>query len=310
MPAYNAERYIALAVESVLAQTFREFELLIVDDGSTDRTAAVVRSFNDPRIVLIGQENMGIAGALNTGLKAAQSDLIVRFDSDDICYPERLERQYRFMGENPDYVLAGSMVDYMDREGRYIFTCHSLADTDQAVRRLPYKVCPFLHPSVIYRKDPVLALGGYNLNAHGFEDHLLWRALIRHGKVCNLPEVLLSIRFHPGSVTMDETCRRASFLFIKYAALQKETISGEEGRQLLDIIREQERDGTKEGAYHVLLAKKYLWNNPQPRKARTHAKAVLSARCYRRKGYFLLLLSYMPGNMLKRLYKVLNAARI
>jgi glycosyltransferase involved in cell wall biosynthesis len=310
MPAYNAERYIALAVGSILNQTFREFELLVIDDGSTDGTSQVVRSFDDGRIRLIRQENQGIAGALNTGLKAALSDLIVRFDADDVCYPERLERQYRFMEQNPGYILAGSMVDYTDMDGRYVFTHRPPAISDEAIRRLPYKVCPFIHSSVIYRKDPVLRLGGYNPHAHGFEDHLLWKALVRAGKIYNMPEVLMQVRFNPGSVTMDETCRSAAFLAIKYGTLERGTISGEEGRLLLDMIRDQEKEEVKQGAYHVLMAKKYLWNNSQPLRAREHAKAVLSARFYRRKGYFLLLLSYMPGNMLRWLYRSFNHVRI
>jgi len=309
MPAYNAEGYIAAAVESILAQTFRAFELLVIDDGSTDETAGIVRSFDDGRIRLIRQENQGIAGALNTGLKAALSELIVRFDADDVCYPERLERQYRFMQENREYILAGSMVDYTDMDGKYVFTHRPPAVTDRTIRRLSYKVCPFIHSSVIYRKAPVLRLGGYDPNAHGFEDHLLWRALIQAGKVCNMPEVLLKVRFNPASVTMDETCRSAAFLSIKYETLERGRISAEEGRQLLEMIRAQEKTGVKQGAYHVLMAKKYLWNNSQPRKAREHARAVLSARCYMRKGYFLLLLSYVPGIMLRRLYRTFRSPK-
>lgn len=307
MPAYNAERYVAQAVSSVLAQTFGEFELLVVDDGSTDATADIVRSFGDPRIVLVRQENQGIAGALNTGLGMARSNLIARFDADDICYPHRLLRQYRFMCESPGYLLAGSMVDYADMEGRYVFTYRPPGNTDRVIRRLSYRVCPFIHSSVIYRKDAVQDLGGYNVHAHGFEDHLLWRLLIRTGKVYNIPEVLMRVRFNPNSLTMDETCRSTVYLTTKYEALRKETIHASEGNLLLEVIKAQEQSGEREEAYHVLLAKKYLWNNVQPRKAREHARKVLSTRHYLRKGLYLLALSYLPGPMLVLLYRMLNA---
>src|SRR5258708_34774335 len=89
MPAYNADKYIAEAITSVLEQSFTDFELLIINDGSTDETVNVVRSFNDPRIVLINQDNKGIASALNAGLNCARSPYIARFDADDICYPNR-----------------------------------------------------------------------------------------------------------------------------------------------------------------------------------------------------------------------------
>ncbi len=306
MPAYNAEPFIAQAIESVLAQTFREFELIVVDDGSTDATPIIVKSFRDPRIVLIHQENMGIAWALNTGLGEARSDLIARFDADDLCYPERLERQYAFMQDHPDYVLAGAMVDYADKEGHFVFTYRPPAETDDQIRQLSYRTCPFIHSSVIYRKSVVLALGGYNVYAHGFEDHLLWRLLIGTGKVCNMPEVVMMVRFNPGSLTIDETCRHPSYLNIKYSALRKKAIGAPEGRLLLDTMRAQALSGEKAGAYHVLLAKKYLWNNTQPKKAREHARKVLSARHFYYKGIYLLLLSYLPGPLLVWLYRVLN----
>lgn len=306
MPAYNAERYVAQAISSVLAQTFGAFDLLVVDDGSTDRTGEIVRSFADPRIVLVRQENQGIAGALNTGLGAARTSLVVRFDADDICYPRRLERQYRFMRESPDYLLAGSMVDYADMEGGYVFTYRPPGTTDRVIRKLSYRICPFIHSSVIYRKEAVLALGGYERHAHGFEDHLLWRRLIGEGKVYNLPEVLLRVRFNPGSLTMDETCRDPAYVTTKYEALRKGVIGPAEGQLLLDLIRSQEQSGEREQAYHVLLAKKFLWNNVQPRRAREHARRVVSTRHYVRKGLFLLFLSYVPGPLLVLLYRALN----
>jgi glycosyltransferase involved in cell wall biosynthesis len=306
MPAYNAERYIGEAISSVLAQTFADFELVVVDDGSTDGTGEVVRSFRDQRIVLVRQANQGIAGALNTGLGIARSGLIARFDADDICYPQRLERQYRFMRDSPEYLLAGSMVDYADMEGHYLFTYRPQGNTDRVIRRLPYRVCPFIHSSVIYRKDAVLSLGGYNVHAHGFEDHLLWRLLIRTGKVYNMPEVLMRVRFNPRSLTMDETCRSPLYLQTKYEALRKGSIHASEGKLLLEVIKAQEQSGEREQAYHVLLAKKYLWNNAQPEKARAHARKVLSDRHYTRKGLYLLLLSYLPGRLLVFLYRILN----
>lgn len=309
MPAYNAERYIAQAVSSVLGQSFADFELLVVDDGSTDGTAEIVRSFGDPRIVLIRQDNQGIAGALNTGLARARSGLIARFDADDICYAHRLERQYRFMRESPNYLLAGSMVDYADMEGQYLFTYRPPGSTDQMIRGLSYRVCPFIHSSVIYRRAAVLALGGYNVHAHGFEDHLLWRRLIRVGKVYNIPEVLMRVRFNPKSLTMDETCRSPVYLATKYEALRKGVIHAGEGRLLLEVIKAQEQSGEREEAYHVLLAKKYLWNNVQPQKAREHARRVLSTRHFTRQGLYLLCLSYLPGPMLVFLYRMLNIAR-
>ena len=101
MPAYNAGSYIAEAIRSVLAQSFTDFELLIVNDGSTDNTGRIIRSFTDSRITVIDQANQGIAAALNTGLSKAKAPYIARFDADDICLPGRLQNQFDFLSYTP-----------------------------------------------------------------------------------------------------------------------------------------------------------------------------------------------------------------
>jgi glycosyltransferase involved in cell wall biosynthesis len=280
----------------------------VIDDGSTDGTASLVNTFRDPRICYMHQDNQGIAGALNKGLASARTDLIVRFDADDICLPDRLNKQFSFMETHPEYVLAGSMVDYMDKDGRYVFTYKPPASKDETIRRLPDMVCPFIHSSVIYRKSAVMELGGYPFHAHGFEDHMLWRGLLQKGKVCNLEEVLLQVRFNPDSVTMDETCRDPGYMAIKRKAIRTGVLTPGEGQSLISIMKEQNHRGEQEAAYHVLLAKKYLWNNPQPQKARMHALMVLKQRNFPLKGFFLLLMSYLPVGLLPWIYRKLHTS--
>src|SRR5690348_7082970 len=108
MPVYNSEKYIWAAIHSVINQTWNDFELLIVNDGSTDGTQEIIKSFADDRIVLINQENGGVAKALNKGLMHAKGDYIARFDADDICFPDRLEEQVNFLDKHEDYVVVGS----------------------------------------------------------------------------------------------------------------------------------------------------------------------------------------------------------
>ena len=153
MPAYNASNYIGEAIESVLKQTFSDFELLIIDDGSTDNTAEIVQGFKDSRIVFIQQKNAGIALALNAGLQAARAEYIARFDADDICYPNRLEMQYEFMMNNPGYIVVGSDVDYVDADGNFIFSHEASAYTNVQIKSLPYSACPFIHSSVLFKKS-------------------------------------------------------------------------------------------------------------------------------------------------------------
>lgn len=308
MPVYNAAGYIAEAIESVLLQTFRDFELLIVNDGSTDGTAAVIKSFNDERIVLIEQENLGVAAALNNGLKHARAGYIARFDADDICYPERLEKQYHFIRSNPDYIVVGSAADYMDASGNYIFTHHPHAITNEQLQNLLYTTCPFIHASVIYKKDLIAAIG-YNIDAHSFEDHLLWQQIKGKGKMYNLPDKLLSVRLNPSSLTMDERKRPKEFHEIKIKALKTGNISKADGDRLLNIILEQNKSKSKEGAYYILLAKKFLWNNYNPSKARQHLKKAIKLNSFDIRDYMLLLISYLPKNMINNMYSIFVSSK-
>ncbi|HCN82257.1 MAG TPA: hypothetical protein DIT07_01365, partial [Sphingobacteriaceae bacterium] len=162
MPAYNAEKNIAEAISSVLQQTFSDFELLIINDGSTDDTEKIIRSFSDPRIVVINQTNHGVAAALNTGLKYSKAKYIARFDADDICFPDRLQTQFFYMESNPEFGVIGSSVNYTDMNGSYLFTFNPSAISDIEIQNLEYTICPFIHSSVFYKKSIVISNGGYD----------------------------------------------------------------------------------------------------------------------------------------------------
>ena len=306
MPAYNAARYIAEAIESVLQQTFANFELLIVNDGSTDTTVDVIKSFNDARIVLINRNNGGVAEALNTGLEYARADYIARFDADDICNPKRLETQYDFMRSNPEYHILGSAADYMDMAGNYVFNYQPPGHSNEHLQQLDYALCPFIHSTVFYKKKSITESGGYDPNALGFEDHLLWRNILKKGKVFNFSQSLIKVRLNPESVTIDEKWCPREFRQIKYAALQKGSITQEQGNELYRIAREQYRPKVKEGAYYALLAKKFLWNNHQPVKARENLKEVLQVNRLDWRSYGLFVLSFLPAGLLLKLYNTIK----
>jgi glycosyltransferase involved in cell wall biosynthesis len=301
MPCYNAAEYIEDAVRSVLDQTLRDFEFLIINDGSTDNTVELIRSFNDKRIVLLEQEQQGVAAALNNGLKHASAAYIARFDADDICFADRLEKQYNFMLSNPEFIVVGSGADYIDDTGNFIFTHIPQFNTNEEIQNLTYNLCPFIHASVMYKKD-IVASFGYNINAHSFEDHLLWLQLKQKGKMYNMPEPLLSVRLNPGSLTMDERKRSKVFHLIKYKALKAKSINSEEGFRLLTIISQQNSSKKKEGAYYSLLAKKFLWNNYDPFKARFNMKKAITLNAFDLKDYLLLFISYLPKNVINNLH--------
>lgn len=304
MPAYNVEKYIREAIDSVLDQSFGNFELLIVNDGSKDGTAEIIRSYHDPRIVLINQSNQGVSSALNTGLKQARGKYIARFDADDVCYPYRLQEQVDFMEKNPDHVLIGSDADYMDREGGFLYRYRNIGHTYEEICRHVTTYCPFVHSTVFYRRDVVLELGGYNAKAHTFEDWLLWTKFIKKGKCLNFVKPMISVRLNPESVTVDEKLRGRRFSELKREmVLGGRPITDEQEKELTTILKSQNFSAFKHYSYHILIAKKYLWNNFQPAKSRNNSLEAIRNKPFQPMGYLLLLLSLLPERVLRYLYQ-------
>ncbi|WP_266363602.1 glycosyltransferase family 2 protein [Tellurirhabdus rosea] len=190
MPVYNAEKYLREAVESILTQTFAAFEFLIIDDCSTDGSAAIIESYGDVRIRFLRNEtNRGISETLNRGIELATTEFIARMDADDISYPERLAQQYAYMTAHPDCALlscAARVVDEARRPIR-IDRFHS----EYFYYNLTF-ICWMYHPTVVYRRCAVQHVGGYRLRYA--EDHALFLELARHYKIWNLEQVLLDYR--------------------------------------------------------------------------------------------------------------------
>jgi glycosyltransferase involved in cell wall biosynthesis len=303
MPAYNVEKYIVEAIESVLQQSFSDFKLLIVNDGSTDNTEQIICSFTDERIILINQTHRGIASALNKGLSKTNSVYIARFDADDICSPTRLQEQVSFLDTHPDYVLVGSDAEYISEEGEHLFYFKCIGHTYEEIIQKIYSYCPFIHSSVMYRKYPVVNEGGYSLHAHNFEDYFLWMQIKKYGKFYNLPRQLIKVRFNSSSITIDERWRGRFFRQMKRDIISKNSISEEEGAGLLAIIKSQDIHNIKEGSYYALCGKKFLLNNHQPKKARPFFAKAIRSYPYRLDNYALYLLSFFPVFFINWLYQ-------
>jgi glycosyltransferase involved in cell wall biosynthesis len=200
MPVWNGERHLREAVESILGQTERNFEFLIIDDGSTDSTVEIIESYPDPRIRLIRQEHEGIVVALNRGVREANADWIARMDADDIAYPERFERQFAALRENPDAVLCHTQIHIMG-EARYVTPAGRFIRGEALTQlRLCYQSA-IVHPTVMFRKDAFLAAGGYLEEERHAEDFGLWGRMVRNGTVIGIPDPLLDFRVHQGSIS-------------------------------------------------------------------------------------------------------------
>ena len=303
MPAYNAAKYIHSAISSVLAQTYADFELLIVDDGSTDDTVAIIRTFSDNRIRLIQKEHSGISPTLNRGLLEATGEYIARFDADDICLPLRLERQLAYLEQYPSCLIVGSEAEYMAENGDHLFHFRCIGYSHEQITAVIKKECPFIHSAVMYRKGPVLELGGYSALTGNFEDYLLWIQLSRYGEYHNLAEPLIRVRFNPDSVTIDEKWRGRRFRELKRKIIAQGFVTEAEGAELHEILRKQNVQRIKKASYYALCGKKYLLNNHQPRKARTQLRTSMKYYPYRLDNYGLYLLSFFPKSFIHWLHK-------
>ena len=199
LPVYNAARYLRPAVESVLQQTAKDFELIAVDDGSTDESKTILEHYarTDPRVRVISRPNTGIVGALNDGLAAARSEFIARMDGDDIASPERFARQIAFLHSHRDCVAVGTTVDIIDSWGAIVDrysppTEHSAIETEL----LKGNGGALVHPSAMFRAEAIRAVNGYDVAFCKAEDLDLYLRLSRRGRLANLPYVGLRYRHH------------------------------------------------------------------------------------------------------------------
>jgi glycosyltransferase involved in cell wall biosynthesis len=303
LPAYNAGPYLRESIDSVLAQTFTDFELLVINDGSKDDTADILATYTDPRMTVVHQQNMGLIKTLNKGLQLAKGKWIARFDADDVCYPERLQVQVDFLKNNPDHVLTGGEADYMDEDGNFIFTFHFRNYDDAAIRADNFRLCPVIHAAVMFHKDAVIAAGGYDDHAITFEDHLLWRNLAKQGKMMNMHKPLIKVRFNAASVTIDEKWRGQEFIDLKMRSIQQGFVTLEDFELLKKILKAQDFAEYKKASYHAMLGKKYLWNNPDSKEARRHLRIAMGYYKKNFATYALYAFSYLPASFRQWIYK-------
>ena len=213
LPVHNGGAYLDAAVRSILGQTFPDFELLAIDDGSTDGSGEVLRGYRDPRLRLLENgRNLGLVKTLNRGLTLSRGAYIARMDCDDVSLPERFARQLRFLDTHPDIGVLGTCGERINEDGKTVAPfCQPLRH--EAIRFCLHFFCPLTHPSVMMRKGVVLGAGGYLPGGPPLvgervpEDYDLWWRLSTTTRFANLPDCLLLLRKHAGTVTaryMDE----------------------------------------------------------------------------------------------------------
>jgi glycosyltransferase involved in cell wall biosynthesis len=247
MAVYNGQSHVRKAVEGILAQTFEDFEFIIVDDGSTDETAQILDEFVDPRIVRLKHtENRGLIAALNTGLAAARGELVARQDADDFSYPDRLQLQADFLRSRPDVALVGSGWLFEPVVGGV----RRKRMVEQDPLRLAWLLlfyCPLPHCSIVFRRKAIQELGGYGDGDVFVEDFALWSRVARTNTVANLGRVLVSRSRPPESITarhgseMGRAARRISLQNLEWvsgasvSASQREALQAIFGNRRLSL---------------------------------------------------------------------------
>jgi glycosyltransferase involved in cell wall biosynthesis len=211
MPVCNGGPYVGAAVRSILDQTFADFELLVVDDGSRDDSlqtlSALARS--DARLRLVSRENRGLVATLNELIAMARGRYVARMDADDVSSPARLARQVAFMDANPGIVALGSRAVFIDPDGLPITEFIDPLTHEQIERALLRPAIGILHPTVMMRRDALVAAGGYRAEFPHVEDLDLFLRLGEVGRLENLPDVLLQYRVHVASISHLHTEKQA-----------------------------------------------------------------------------------------------------
>lgn len=196
LPVYNAALYLRQAVDSIFSQTYEDFEIIALNDGSTDASLEVLHSYCDPRMRIVNSStNKGVIWNLNRGLMLARGSYIAQLDSDDIAHPSRLEKQVSFLDSHPEIALVGTWANLIDETGHTFDICQTTVESKE-IQVLLFKHNCIIHSSVMFRKECVVKIGGYDPASVYAEDYDLWLRLSELHAIANLPETLVSYRIH------------------------------------------------------------------------------------------------------------------
>jgi glycosyltransferase involved in cell wall biosynthesis len=311
MGVYNAAPYLREAIESILNQTFTNFEFIIINDGSTDESAEIIKSYKDSRLVIIEQENRGLTKSLNIGLKNARADYIARIDADDIALPDRFQLQYDFLESNPDFFIVGGAYEVINEKGEYIYTNYPPVTWEEILQRRPS--FPIAHPTVLYRKKIIIENGGYDERYWKLpsEDFLLWNRIVNTTdyKIANVDKPIIKYRLTFGSLTDSATKSNKILSGLIRRIISGGSVSEEEIKEYVKF-KEQQSPKKKKVLYNLNIAKKFLVMNYKPEMARKYSINAMKLYPFSPKPYFLFFLSILPQSLLNKIYKKRKKAQI
>lgn len=270
MPVRDGERFLVEAVESVLAQTVSDLELVVVDDGSTDSTPQLLAKVADARVRVLTQAPSGLAPAINAGCAVARAPVIARMDADDVAMPDRLERQLAFLDARPDVALLGGGIVVVDEAGRELDRERAPATPALTERN------DLVHGTVAMRTDAFRSLGGYRLDQA--EDYDLWLRFQERYRVAALPEPVLRYRLHPGQFSVTKLERQAlGALCVRAAARERRAARADplDGVERLDDDVAARLGVTREEVDRSVVADAVQWSATLTRVGRDDEAAAL-----------------------------------
>lgn len=268
LPAYNSQLYIEQAVQSMLAQTYRDFEFIIIDDGSTDGTTDILRKLGqlDNRIRLIVRPNKGLTPTLIEGVGLSRAPLIARMDADDVSLPDRLEKQVAYMGAHRECVAVGGQVVAIDPDGDPIKSWNRPVNHEEIdAHHMAGNGAGIFHPAALIRREALERAGGYRADFEPAEDFDLWLRLAEIGRLANLPETVLYYRLHLQSISRTRTAQQFERLHAAIAEARRRRtlpavpVNGTPPEPMSDI--EQRRWWIREAwtAHHYRTVRKHAW---------------------------------------------------
>ena len=299
MSVYNGEKYLREAIDSILNQTFKDFEFIIIDDGSTDNSAEIIKSYDDNRIVLIQQGNKGLAAALNEGIKIARGKYIARMDADDISEPDRFEVQFQYMEKNPECVVVGSLSNIISKDANFLYLEERSTDKSQLKKTLPNDT-PFAHGSSFIRTSVLSSIDGYKSKMRFSQDVLLWIDLCGLGDFAIIPKPLYNFRINPFS-----NQRKSN----KYIEIQRSIVNEYYKKKSLNL-KKLELLPTIGGGLTVkqkmtqyYLTMGYIYLTKQVCKPMARANLIQSLKydIFNFKVYFYLILCVLPESIINYL---------
>jgi len=227
LPVFNAELFLTECIESILGQSFSNFELLAINDGSTDSSREILATYSDPRLVIVdNNDNRGLIYTLNRGISIARGEYIARMDADDIAVVDRFKKQVAYLDTHPQVAVIGSWAELIDHSGKRI-QLRQVPVGNKDIQETQLKTNSFIHPSVMFRTDIVRASGSFRQDALHAEDYDLWLRISENHDVDNLPEPLILYRVHSGQISQRHLrLQRATADRIRAAAWQRRIISG------------------------------------------------------------------------------------